>query len=259
MSVLLLIAFTLLGLFTGSFLNVCIDRLPQRQSIINPPSHCPACKHKLTALDLVPIFSYLWLRRRCRYCQAPIPVRLPIVEGITGLLFGFLYWKFGFGLELVMTLIYASLLIIIFVVDLENQLVLDIVTYPSMAITLVFSFFWPDLGVLGALKGGVIGLVAMGLPFIIYRRGIGMGDVKLGALVGLMTGYPLVVVALLLGVISGGLVAGILLAFKIKGRRDAIPFAPFLVTSAMVALLWGQVIYQWYLGGWSVDILSQIF
>jgi len=242
-----MLAFTLLGLFVGSFVNVCIDRLPRGQSIINPPSHCSACNHKLGILDLVPLFSYLWLRGRCRYCRAPIPARLPIVEGITGLLFTFLYWKFGLGLELGISLIYAGLLIVIFVIDLENRLVLDKVVYPGMALALTFSFFWPGLGVLSSLGGGALGLVAMALPFIIYRRGIGLGDVKLGGLVGLMTGYPLVLIALLLSVLTGGGVAASLLAFKIKKRKDPIPFAPFLATSAMVTLLWGQAIYQWYL------------
>jgi len=140
-----------------------------------------------------------------------------------------------------------------------------------MAIALAFSFFWPGIGEVDALGGGTIGqavssvageavsqavlslaggalgLFAMALPFIIYPRGMGMGDVKLGALVGLMTGYPLVIVALLLSWIVGGLVAAILLAFKIKGRKDPIPSATFLATSALITLLWGQVIWQWYL------------
>ena len=231
----------------GSFLNVCIDRLPGGQSIINPPSHCSACNHKLGVLDLVPLFSYLWLRGRCRYCQAPIPFRLPIVEGMTGILFTFLYWKFGLGLELGISLVYACLLIIIFVIDLENQLVLDKVIYPAMALALAFSFFWPGLGVISALEGGALGLVVIALIVLIYPPGMGWGDVKMAALVGLMTGFPLVIIALLLSVITGGLVGAILLAFKIKRRKDPIPFAPFLATSAMVTLLWGQEIYQWYL------------
>jgi len=244
---LLILVFVLFGLFVGSFLNVCIDRLPQGQSIIHPRSHCAACNRKLGNLDLIPLFSYLWLRGRCRYCQAPIPIRLPIVEGMAGLLFALLYWKFGLGLELGISLVYISLLTVIFVIDLENQLVLDKVVYPGMALALAFSFFWPGLGVISSLIGGAIGLAAMALPFIIYRRGMGFGDVKLGALVGLMSGYPLVFVALLLAVISGGLVAAVLLVFKIKRRSDPIPFAPFLATSAMVTLLWGQAIWQWYL------------
>lgn len=243
----LILVFTLLGLFVGSFLNVCIDRLPRGQSIINPPSHCSTCNHKLGILDLVPLFSYLWLRGRCRSCRARIPTRIPVVEGATGLLFTFLYWKFGLGLELGISLIYASLLIVIFVIDLEHQLVLDKVTYPAMALALAFSFFWPGLGVISALQGGVLGLAIMALPFVLYRRGMGMGDIKLGALVGLMSGFPLVFVALLLAMISGGLVAAILLISGIKKRTDPIPFAPFLATSAMVTLLWGQAIWQWYL------------
>ena len=256
---LLISVFTLLGLFVGSFLNVCIDRLPKGQSIIHPRSHCATCNRKISNLDNIPIFSYLWLRGRCRYCHAPIPIRLPIVEGLTSLLFALLYWKFGLGLELSISLVYASLLIAIFVIDLENQLVLDKVIYPGMALALAFSFFWPGLEGIGALPGealgrvvsslagGAIGMAAMALPFIIYRRGMGMGDVKLGALVGLMSGYPLVAIALLLAVITGGLVAALLLVFKIKKRSDPIPFAPFLATSAMVTLLWGQAIWQWYL------------
>ena len=257
----MILVFTLLGLFVGSFLNVCIDRLPRGQSIINPPSHCATCNHKLGIFDLVPLFSYLWLRGQCRYCRAPIPLRLPIVEGITSFLFTFLYWEFGLGLELAISLVYASLLIVIFVIDLENQLVLNKVTYPGMALAFAFSFFWTDIGMVGSLEvggvklgmmlsslaGGGIGLIAMALPFIISRRGMGMGDVKLGALVGLMTGYPLVLVALLLSVVTGGLVAALLLALKIKTRKDAIPFAPFMAASAMITLLWGQAIYQWYL------------
>ena len=266
----LIVVFIIFGLFVGSFLNVCIDRLPQGQSIINPPSHCSACNRKLSILDLVPLFSYIWLRGRCRYCRAHIPLRLPIVEGITALLFTFLYWKFGLGLELGIFLIYASLLTVIFVIDLENMLVLDKVIYPGMALAFTFSFFWSGIGEVDALggriinqavssvageavgqavlslAGGVLGMAAMALPFIVYRGGMGMGDVKLGALVGLMTGYPLVIVALLLSVITGGLVAAILLAFKIRKRKDAIPFAPFLAASAMVTLIWGQAIWQWY-------------
>ena len=245
----------------GSFLNVCIDRLPRGQSIINPPSHCSACNHKLGIADLVPLFSYLWLRGRCRYCRAHIPLRLPIVEGITGLLFALLYWhwQFELGLELGISLTYACLLTIIFVIDLENQLVLDKVIYPGMALALAFSFFWPGLGVISALgegalgrivsalAGGALGLMIMSIIPLINPAWMGWGDAKLAALMGLMVGFPLVIVALLLSWISGGLVAGILLALKIKGRKDPIPSGIFLATSAMVTLLWGQAIWQWYL------------
>ncbi|MFH1382889.1 MAG: prepilin peptidase [Chloroflexota bacterium] len=246
MSALLIAVFVLLGFAVGSFLNVCIDRLPQGQSILKPPSHCPACNKKLSVLDLVPVFSYLWLRSRCRYCQSPIPRRLPIVEGITGLFFGLFYMKFGLSPVLGMILLYTCLLLIIFVIDLENQLVLDVVVYPGMVLALVFSFFWPGGNWLNALKGGAIGLAVLALPFLIYRKGMGIGDIKLGALIGLMSGFPLIFVTLLIAFISGGLVGSMLLVFHIKGRKDAIPFAPFLTSSTLITLLWGAMIYHWY-------------
>lgn len=184
------------------------------------------------------------------------------MEGITALFFACLYWKFGLGLELGMFLIYASLLTIIFVIDLEHQLVLDKVSYPGMAIAFAFSFFWPGvrtfsffwpgIGVESALLGGVTGAALMALiyllSFLIFsQEGIGFGDVKMAALIGLMTGFPLVVEALLLSWISGGIVAALLLVFKIKGRKDMIPSATFMAIAAMVTLLWGQEIYKWYM------------
>ena len=243
----------------GSFLNVCIDRLPQGQSIIRPPSHCSNCNRRLGILDLIPLFSYLWLRGRCRYCQAPIPIRLPIVEGVTALLFALLYWKYGLEAQLGIVLVYTCILTIIFVIDLEHQLVLNKVTYPGMIIAFGLSILSPEIaevtplvgGTIGRLVssviGGAIGLAFMTLPLIIYRRGMGIGDIKLGALVGLMTGYPLVFIALLMSVIVGGLISVILLAFKIRGRKDPIPFAPFMAASALVTILWGQTIWHWYL------------
>ena len=149
-------------------------------------------------------------------------------------------------MEMVISIIYTSLLIIIFVIDLENFLVLDIVVYPGMVLALAFSFFWPGLDILSSLEGGAIGLVAMALPFLIYRRGMGMGDVKLGALVGLMSGFPFVFITLLLAMIAGGLVGASLLILGIKKRTDSLPFAVFLAAAAMVTLLWGQAIYHWY-------------
>lgn len=251
------IVFILLGLVIGSFLNVCTDRLPQGQSLAYPPSHCPNCNHKLSRLDLIPVVSYLSLRGRCRYCQAHIPLRLPLVELTTGLIFGLLYWQFGLGLELAALLIYASFLVVIFVIDMENQLVLNKVSYPGMAVALVFSFFrpevrtfsilWPGIGVESALLGGALGFVVMALIAIVSRGGMGWGDVKLAGMVGLMTGFPLAVVALLMSWIGGGLVAIVILALRLRGRKDALPFGTFLAVSAMVTLVWGQAILNWYL------------
>ncbi|MEK7281686.1 MAG: prepilin peptidase [Chloroflexota bacterium] len=236
------------GLAVGSFLNLCIDRLPRGQSIISPSSHCPVCNRRLGIVDMVPVLNYLWLRGRCRTCRAPIPYRLPLVELATGLLFAFLAWYLGPEKVKVLAilLVYASLLVIIFVIDWENQLILNRITYPAMVLALGFSFLWPDLTPLKALTGGAIGLAAMLLPYILFRQGMGLGDVKLGALVGLMTGYPLVFVNLLLGVLAGGVVSALLLGLHLRRRRDALPFAPFLTTATLITLLWGEDLWQWY-------------
>ncbi len=247
----LILTFALLGLAVGSFLNLCIDRLPRGQSIIAPPSHCPDCGYRLGWRDLVPLLSYLWLRGRCRRCRSRIPLRIPIVELAAGSLFALLAWKFGPGLELGIILVYASLLLVIFVIDLEHQLVLNKIVYPSMVLALAVSILWLGLGpvdsLLHSLLGGVLGLSIMALPFLIYSKGMGMGDVKLAGLLGLMTGYPLIGVTLLLSVIAGGMTAIFLLAFRFKKRGDHIPFAPFLATAAMVTLLWGEAIGRWYM------------
>jgi leader peptidase (prepilin peptidase)/N-methyltransferase len=265
-----IIIFILLGLFTGSFLNVCIDRLPRGESIVFPPSHCESCSHKLSVIDLIPVFSYLFLKGRCRYCRTKIPLRLALVELVTATLFGFFFWRYGFTLDLAVFIVYGSLLIVIFVIDLENQLVLNKIVYPGMVIAFALSFFRPELAGLDslgsgivsravvpfggdavnqavlALMGGLLGLVAMSVPYIIYPGGMGMGDIKLAAMAGLMTGYPLIILALLLSWILGGLIAAMLLALKIKGRKDAIPAAVFMVVAVLVTLLWGQDIWLWY-------------
>ena len=251
-----IVIFVLLGMVVASFLNVCCDRLPAGKSLIYPPSHCSACQHRLSAKDLIPVFSYLWLRGRCHYCRAPIPRRLLWVEIGTAVLFGFAYWQYELSIELAIILFYCCLFIVLLVIDLEHGLILNRVVYPAMAVALLISIFFsiffpqskivPDIG--QAAIGGGIGLVLFLLVVLISRGGMGWGDVKLAALIGLVTGFPLIFVALLLAVIVGGLVAGILLALKLRRRKETIPFAPFLSLATIVTLLWGSDILSWYLG-----------
>jgi leader peptidase (prepilin peptidase)/N-methyltransferase len=261
MEALLIVIFSLLGLVIASFLNVCIDRLPARQSLISPPSHCPACQRRLALKDLIPVFSYLWLRGRCRYCGAPIPRRVLWVELGTALLFGYLYWHYivwqpGSGIELAVALFYSCIFILIMVIDWEKGLILNKIVLPAIAAAIVisaaFSIFLPDVEIVPfigwAAAGGGIGLVIFALIVIASRGGMGWGDVKLAALIGLVTGFPLVFIALLMGVILGGVVAVILLALRIKKRKEGIPFGPFLALAAIITLLWGNGILSWYQG-----------
>ena len=251
-----LVIFALLGLAVGSFLNVCIDRLPRGESVVNPPSHCQACGQRLAARDLIPVLSYLWLRGRCRYCRAAIPGRLLWVELATGAMFALLYWRCGVSPELGVMLFYACIYIIIFMVDLEHGLILNRVVYAGMVGALLIALFLPQPwitqlwvhGVANFALGGAIGFAILLLIAIVSRGGMGWGDVKLAGLIGLGTGFPLVFVALVIGAVLGALGAGALLATKKKGRRESVPFGPFLAVAAMITLLWGSDILRWYLG-----------
>ena len=261
----LVIIFALFGTAVGSFLNVCIDRLPVGGSIVRPPSHCDSCQHRLSPADLIPVLSYLCLRRRCRYCGALIPWRPFWVELGTGLLFGLSYWYFGLSTPFVVTALYGCLFLVIGIIDLEHHLILNKISYPAMAITLVIAVFqspqelitlnigWPWAGISSSLMGGAMGflflLLAYLATFAIYKKeAIGFGDVKLAGLIGLATGPRLVFLALTLGAILGGVVGMILLLLKLKERKEPLPFGSFLAISTMLTLLWGNAILNWYLG-----------
>lgn len=265
--------FALFGMSIGSMLNVCIDRIPAGQSIIRPPSHCPSCGRRLAGLDLIPIFSYIFLMGRCRYCKARIPIRILVVELATAILFGLIAWHFmshhdSLSAHIIIPLIYACIFMVIFFIDLEKQIIIvhPIVTW-GIALALIFSLFWNGFGeywpqssiantyldgTASAVLGGAAGFVFMIVPYLIARwhyksEGIGQGDIYLGVLIGTATGFPLVFLALIIGVIIGGLTAIALVALRRKKKKDMIPFGPFLSIGAMIAIIWGTQILYWYL------------
>jgi len=252
MEIALIIAFAILGVVIASFLNVCIDRLPHNKSLLFPASHCDSCHHHLGVKDLVPVFSYLWLRGRCRYCRAPIPKRVLVLEIVLGALFAYLYWQYGLSIELGIITYYCCLFIVLMVIDLEQGLILNKLVYPNMVVALLISAFLSPLEVVPEIKysamGGGIGLGLGSLVVIFSKGGMGWGDVKMAALIGLITGYPRVFLALILAAIFGGLIAGILLSLKKKKRKEGIPFGPALSIATIVTILWGTNIINWYLG-----------
>ena len=242
----MVLLYAVLGLVVSSFLNVCIDRLPERASIVSPPSHCPTCGRRLAPFDLIPLLSYLLLRGRCRYCGAPIPRRVLLVESVTGLLFVLLWYRYGLSLWLLLATLYTCFFIVIFFIDLEHQLVLNRVIYPAIVVALLAIPLTPNHDAAELLGGGAIGFGLLFLIAFIYPAGMGMGDVKLATFIGLVVGFPSVFAALLISFVAGGLVGGSLLLTGLKGRKDPIPFAPFLVAGGMVAMLYGQQIIDWY-------------
>jgi leader peptidase (prepilin peptidase) / N-methyltransferase len=254
MEIFMIILFGIVGAVIGSFLNVCIDRLPENRSLVGPPSHCDACGRKLSVLDLIPVFSYLFLRGRCRTCGAKIPIRVFLVELGCGLLTAFLFWMKSPTLNFAFSAFYSYIFIVIGLIDLKTQLILNKIVYPSLIVGLIIAPFFITGGdgpwghLLNGLLGAAVGFVFLLIPVIATMgRGMGFGDVKMAALIGLATGFGEVFVAVLGGIILGGLVAILLVVFKIKKRKEVIPFGPFLSLATIVTLIWGMEILNRYM------------
>ena len=249
-----------IGASVGSFLNVVADRTPEGRSLVSPRSYCPSCSRPIPNMEMVPVFSYLWLRGKCRRCGAVIPVRVIFVELLTGLLFVAIYLKFGLGPEFVVLGAGVSLLIVVAIIDLEHGPILNRIVLPSMVVLVVLAPFWTELGVSRPFLGDsdmpasiANSLVAGAGAFLLflgialtYPQGMGGGDVKLAGLLGLLVGFPEVLLALWIAVLSGGSVAIALLALRKKGRKDVIPFGPYLSLGGIVALVAGSDIISAY-------------
>ncbi len=237
----------LLGLISGSFLNVCIYRLPLGQSIAYPPSHCPACGRRLGPLELIPVVSYLWLGGQCRTCGAVISLRYPGIELLTGSLFCWCFSAGGWTAEGGLAFVFTAFLLVIAWIDYDYQLILDKVLI-VFAVTAVLA----DLGRLPAailwdkLEGALLSGALLLLIALLSRGGMGGGDIKLVTVLGLWLGTAGMAETLLLAFVLGGLGGGMLLLSGKKGRKDAIPFGPFICLAAFVCNLYGPELLFWY-------------
>jgi leader peptidase (prepilin peptidase)/N-methyltransferase len=244
----------LFGLAIGSFLNVCIYRLPRRMSIVSPPSRCSACGHRLSWFENIPLVSYMVLRGRCCSCRAPVSLQYPIVELITAAMFAGLWWYYGPDLLLVPRLLLGCALIVLFFVDLEHQLLPNAITLPGILIGFVFSLLtepgWISslLGVL--LGGGVLYATAEGYYRIRGEEGLGMGDVKMLAMIGAFLGWQLTLVTLFMASFAGSNIGGLLILFGGGGMKTALPFGTFLALGAAISATAGPSLLNWYTGLW---------
>jgi leader peptidase (prepilin peptidase)/N-methyltransferase len=254
-TLLLAAACALLGLLVGSFLNVVIVRVPEKRSVVTPRSHCPRCSAQLRDRDNIPVVSWLLLRGRCHSCAEAIPIRYPLVELATGALFAAMALRFGAAWALPGYLVFVAALLAVSAIDLERFLIPNRVVYPSLLASLVLLGLAALLDHDGdALVRGLIGAVAAsGGLFalaLLYPRGMGMGDVKLALLLGLYLGWLSlghVLLGLFLGFLLGS-IAGIgLLVTGVRGRKDHLPFAPFLAAGAVLAVLAGEPLLDLYL------------
>ncbi len=237
----------LVGLAVGSFLNVCIDRLPAGLSLVSPPSHCSECQTALKTLDLVPVASYLALRGRCRYCSARIPLRSPLVEATTAVIFALIWAGYGPSYEAYALMGYAAFFLAILVIDVEHEIIPNVLVFPGFAVALVVASFWPELGLARAAIGAGAGFGILLAMYLIPGAVIGEGDVKLAAVVGAVTGFPLVVVGLAMAFVLGGVIATVLLVSGRRERKGRMAFGPFIAIGAVVTLVWGEPVLDWYL------------
>jgi leader peptidase (prepilin peptidase)/N-methyltransferase len=243
------LGFGLFGLVLGSFLNVCIDRLPRGESVAEGRSRCDSCGRVLSARELIPLLSYAALGGRCRTCRARIPLRVLLVELGTGLLFGLIWLRYPASLKAVLIAAYAALLIVILVIDLEQGRILNKLSYPAIGLALLAVPFTPGRNADQLLIGGAAAFGLLLLIAWIYPAGMGLGDVKLAAFIGLTVGYPQVWLALFLAFVGGGLISGALVLARVLGRKDPIAFGPFLAAGAIATLLYGDSILTWWSHG----------
>jgi leader peptidase (prepilin peptidase)/N-methyltransferase len=242
----------LFGAVIGSFLNVCIYRLPLGRSVVWPGSACGSCGHMLAWYENIPVVSYLVLRGRCRACRSPISLRYPFVELLTAAMFAAAWWYYGPGALLVSRLVFGCALIVLFAVDLEHHLLPNLITVPGIVAGLGFSFLtepgWFDslLGIV--VGGGVLWAIAEAYYLVRHEEGLGMGDVKMLAMIGAFVGWKLTLITLMMASFAGSFVGILLIVSRRGGMKYALPFGTFLALGAGLAATIGPGVLDWYLG-----------
>ncbi|HWQ51008.1 MAG TPA: prepilin peptidase, partial [Terriglobales bacterium] len=242
----------LYGLLIGSFLNVCIYRIPRNESVIFPGSHCPVCGASLRFFDLIPVASYLLLGGRCRYCKRPISLRYPFVELTTAILITLQGWRHGINLSFFLYAALTAALVVTAMIDFDHQIIPDglVLVIAILGAARLVLVLLPQLGpavlldrTIGFFLGGGLFL----LIAIVSRGGMGGGDVKLAAALGLWFGWKQLLLLVFVAFVSGALVSVALLASHVKGRKDGVPFGPFLAFAAYLVSLYGSELMNWYL------------
>ena len=242
----------LFGLLIGSFLNVVIYRLPRGQSLVTPPSTCPGCGSRIRPIDNIPVLSWILLGGKCHKCGAPISIQYPIVEVATGFLFLLVAWLTPAGPLLVARLLFVVILVVLFGIDLHHQILPNVITLPGIAIGFLFSLVTPPgwmnslIGI--ALGGGILYAIAAAYYAVRREEGLGMGDVKMLAMIGAFLGWKAVLVTLILSSFAGALVGIGIIALSRGSMRLALPFGTFLAVGAIAAMIAGEPLVAWYSG-----------
>ncbi len=237
-----------LGAIIGSFLNVCIHRLPTEQSIVTPASNCPLCKTPIKFYDNIPILSYILLRGKCRHCGTPIPIQYILIELINGAGYTVIAWKLGLNTDSAFYALLFSALLAVSVIDLYHQIIPDVITIPGIIIGLMASGFILPSGIKDAIFGTLFGGGIFFIIALVSRGGMGGGDIKLIAMIGSFLGLTDVLLTIILSSFIGSVVGVFLMIAFGKGRKYKIPFGPFLSIGGIISLFFKTKIIEWYLG-----------
>lgn len=248
------------GLVVGSFLNVCIYRLPASRSVVHPRSQCPQCGHPIRAWDNIPVLSYLILRGRCRDCGARIPPRYPLVEILSGAFAAMAAARFGWGWQALLAYALIAALLVITFIDLDHRIIPDAISLPGIPVGLAASLLAPVLNtappawispsesIIGILAGGgSLFLVAWGYQLLTRREGMGGGDIKLLAMIGAFIGWKGVLFTIFVASLTGTITGMTLIFWKRGDMKLAVPFGPFLAVGAITYLFMGPELWRWYI------------
>lgn len=240
------------GMCIGSFMNVCIYRLPNEKSILRPRSTCPKCGNLIRFYDNIPVVSYLWLRGKCRHCHTTISLRYPMVEIMTGFFALLVYQWFGVSLTALVYFFFIAALVVITFIDIDHFIIPDMITIPGIPLCFLASFALPTVtfkdSIFGILVGGgSLFAVAWTYHLITGKEGMGGGDIKLLAMIGALLGWKGVFFTIFVSSALGTVIGVIVMLFAKKDRKLAIPFGPFLAMGAIIYVFWGSRILFWYM------------
>jgi len=245
MEIIIYVFIFFIGLFIGSFLNVCIYRLPEGKSVVSPPSACSTCGHRLGFLDLIPVLSYVFNRGKCRYCGAKYSTQYPFIELLNGILYLFVVYRYGFTWISVMHCLTLSVLIVVFLIDLRYKIIPDSIIIFGLLYTTIISIMLIDINIFDKIFGFLFGF-GLFLLIALITNAMGGGDIKLMGFLGLNFGLKGILFITLASFVIGAVVSVGLLISKIATRKDYVPFGPFIAVSAMIYIFWGEYIINVY-------------
>lgn len=248
----IIIFITAAGMCIGSFLNVCIYRLPISKSVVYPPSSCMNCGYQIRWYDNIPVLSYLWLKGKCRQCSSLISLRYPMIELMTGLFAWCVILRFGLKPESLVYFIFIATLIVIIFIDIDHQIIPDVISLPGIPIFFLGALLLPNITIKDSLLGIVIGggslwIVAETYLLIAKKDGMGGGDIKLLAMMGALIGWKGVLFTIFVSSAIGTVVGLITILHAGKNLKTAIPFGPFLAIGGLLYIFWGEKLIRWYL------------